>query len=1166
MFRYTRYRLPVVSSLILVLTLALTAGGAPLAAQHAPDESQLHDAAAIDEGFRSSPVVSIAPALQNQHENGDLQVLLRGGVVAADSLLAYETVPQSEDYPQRSTVLPEQLGTIAFESDRNGGFDLFTQEVGTNSSAVAWLVAAGDDVTPEWSPDGSKIVYASNRDGDFEIYVRTMGGQEQKLTNNSAEDAHPSWSPSGDRIIFTSNRNGDYFQIYSMRADGSDVRQIGVIPGNHAMSPYYSPDGSRIAFMRASVAAPVCQWNWDVWTMAADGSNQRRITSHLAADMYPRWSPDGSLIIFAGCRNFLDFDLYTINWTTNVERRLTSWFLSNEWGGTYSTDNRYVAFSSDIDANVEIYIMPAGGGSATNLTRHSADDGVPSWKPAGTTPTPPPAAYTISGRVTDANGRGIPGVTVSAGFPRMTTTDTNGNYTFAGLTAGTYTISPSRYLYTFSPASRTVSVPPNATGQDFVQMPAADLRVDRIEVSQVFVEKDDPTTGTPIPLIAKKDTLVRVYVGLTGVTSVHGVTARLHLRNAFGIERTITQDYNPWPVTVTQSPNPLHLQDTINFRPPPELLWGPITFWADVDPENQIPETNESNNTGGQIVHSFQSGKPLRVAWTVIGYKRPNSSEVITPSFQIAVAGDTTLRQIYPVGENDVEYFYQPGDSEVVDNKFSSQTTAAYLKAANRFWQNVSRSNSWKNGTPDRLYAWVAGEARDPNTICGVADALWNSGDGRVAVGVEECDKEFSGVLKDIQPDEVLVHELGHLLNGNGLRHTPNDLSPECFGVPAGPDSDYPSATPKGSIIAHGLDIEGYRVFDPEHTYDFMTYCKPSWVSPFNYQKLNSGFKPPASAAKEAHLTSPTRQLIVSGMVYSPTLRVEFDPFYAVLSTVPPSADTGSAYCLEALASDNQLLASRCFNLGFSHPEEWGRQVPNREVADSFVLSIPYPAGTARIVLRHRGVPIAARSVSPHAPTVRLISPNGGEMWSGTGAHVVTWTASDQDGDTLHFALHYSTDGGVSWIPAGIDLVGTSHTLDVSRLPGGTSILLRISATDGVNTTSDVSDAPFTVGRKPPMAFILGPEDGARFFPGQAILLRGRAFDLEDGTPPDTAYRWQSNRDGDLGTGATNLVVLSPGPHVITLTATDSDGARTTATIRLSAGARMFLPIVLRSR
>jgi hypothetical protein len=178
----------------------------------------------------------------------------------------------------------------------------------------------------------------------------------------------------------------------------------------------------------------------------------------------------------------------------------------------------------------------------------------------------------------------------------------------------------------------------------------------------------------------------------------------------------------------------------------------------------------------------------------------------------------------------------------------------------------------------------------------------------------------------------------------------------------------------------------------------------------------------------------------------------------------------------------------------------------------------------------------------------------------------VTWTAGDLDGDPLHFALSYSTDGGASWIPAGVDLTGTQHALDVSLLPGGTSVLLRISATDGVNTTNDVSDAPFTVGRKAPMAFILSPKDHARFFPGQAIWLEGRAFDLEDGTLDDAALRWSSNRDGELGAGKLLITTLSPGGHTITLTATDSDGARATAMVRLSAGSRQFMPLIWRSR
>ncbi len=76
--------------------------------------------------------------------------------------------------------------------------------------------------------------------------------------------------------------------------------------------------------------------------------------------------------------------------------------------------------------------------------------------------------YTISGRVRDGSGNPIPGVTLSDSVGHTATTDSNGSYALSGLAAGMYTITPSKSGYTFSPPSRTVSVPPDATGLDFV--------------------------------------------------------------------------------------------------------------------------------------------------------------------------------------------------------------------------------------------------------------------------------------------------------------------------------------------------------------------------------------------------------------------------------------------------------------------------------------------------------------------------------------------------------------------------------------------------------------------------------------------------------------------------------------------------------------------------
>jgi len=76
-------------------------------------------------------------------------------------------------------------------------------------------------------------------------------------------------------------------------------------------------------------------------------------------------------------------------------------------------------------------------------------------------------ANSVSGQVTDGGGQPFAGVTISSGSAGTATTDSNGAYTISGLAAGTHTLTPSKSGYTFSPASRTVTVPPDAVGQDF---------------------------------------------------------------------------------------------------------------------------------------------------------------------------------------------------------------------------------------------------------------------------------------------------------------------------------------------------------------------------------------------------------------------------------------------------------------------------------------------------------------------------------------------------------------------------------------------------------------------------------------------------------------------------------------------------------------------------
>jgi hypothetical protein len=362
--------------------------------------------------------------------------------------------------------------------------------------------------------------------------------------------------------------------------------------------------------------------------------------------------------------------------------------------------------------------------------------------------------------------------------------------------------------------------------------------------------------------------------------------------------------------------------------------------------------------------------------------------------------------------------------------------------------------------------------------------------------------------------------------------------------------------------------------------YDYMSYCgglnwskKPDsfpiklssvWTSPWTYSHIFSEISETlklGGAAQALQATTAITQpyFIASGLVYTDDTAI-LDPIWVITPTVAPqNPPAGTHYCLEAQNAGGTVLSSYCFDLAFRNYETG--EATN---VDGFNLMLPYPSGAARIVLRKGAQQLAIRPVSAHAPTVTVLSPNGGETWVATGIYTITWTANDADGDPLAYSVLYSPNGS-DWLPVAVNITQTQVAVNAAELAGGNAARVRVLASDGVHTTADESDAPFTVARKGPQAFILSPERDITLAPGTPLWLQGYAYDLEDGTLQDTALRWSSSRDGNLGTGGQVLVNLSPGEHIITLTATDSDGNVTTATVRVYVGHKIYLPLVLRN-
>jgi hypothetical protein len=211
---------------------------------------------------------------------------------------------------------------------------------------------------------------------------------------------------------------------------------------------------------------------------------------------------------------------------------------------------------------------------------------------------------------------------------------------------------------------------------------------------------------------------------------------------------------------------------------------------------------------------------------------------------------------------------------------------------------------------------------------------------------------------------------------------------------------------------------------------------------------------------------------------------------------------------------------------------------------------------------------LADWAVSAHAPQVTLLSPDGGETFEDT--MTITWSGSDADGDDLFYSLQYSPDNGQTWQAVAVNLGETSLELDtLDDLPGNNEALMRVIATDGINTSTDESDAVFSVARHSPHAGILEPPSDRVYETGETVKLRGYGQDTEDGSLSPEALSWASDLDGALGAGRELWVSdLMMGTHRIILTATDSDGHSGTDEVTVVIGAspnRIFLPTILRN-
>jgi uncharacterized protein YjdB len=185
------------------------------------------------------------------------------------------------------------VGEIVVASSRGGSvkFQLYSTER-SNLSQLTKLTPPTDTATgsdPTFSPDGSRIAFVTQRDGNAEIYVMNADGSVvTRVTNDPQGDGRPAFTADGQSVVFHSSRAAGKQQIWSVNIDGSGLTQLTKDSVN--LSPTVSPDGQTVAYVS------VRDKNYDIWLMNRDGTNQRRFTvSPQQREWDPHFLRDGTL-------------------------------------------------------------------------------------------------------------------------------------------------------------------------------------------------------------------------------------------------------------------------------------------------------------------------------------------------------------------------------------------------------------------------------------------------------------------------------------------------------------------------------------------------------------------------------------------------------------------------------------------------------------------------------------------------------------------------------------------------------------------------------------------------------------------------------------------------------------------------------------------------------
>jgi Tol biopolymer transport system component len=307
---------------------------------------------------------------------------------------------------------PGSNGRIAFtryaDSTRSAGAIFTISPNGRGERRLTRPPAGAVDFQPDWSPDGSRIVFQREFDDKpYETWIVHSDGSDPQQADPGCppgippteicEENEPAWSPDGRRLAFAwaygklkQIAGEEWIEVSGigvMDADGSNVKQLTQLrrpTSSEDQQPVWSPDGKRIAFQREnSTASP--SGVKSIFVIGADGRGLRQVTPwRLDAGDHPDWSPDGRRILFRAPEHFFaGSNLWTVRPDGTGLKQLTHFRSTIEvLSASYSPDGKWIVLSRTGRAGQpDLFAIRPDGTGLRQITRTPGWDSAPDWGP-----------------------------------------------------------------------------------------------------------------------------------------------------------------------------------------------------------------------------------------------------------------------------------------------------------------------------------------------------------------------------------------------------------------------------------------------------------------------------------------------------------------------------------------------------------------------------------------------------------------------------------------------------------------------------------------------------------------------------------------------------------------------------------------------------------------